>query len=128
MLEVNPEIVCYLIDKAQQFHAKEEVVIPDDAGDPGDDWAVQILADHASDLTYQEVKAAIDDLEPEQQASLVALMWIGRGDYSGDEWDAVLEEAKGSWTPRTAEYLLATPLVADYLQEGLAELGYSCHD
>lgn len=128
MLEVNPEIVCYFIDKAHQFHAKEEVVIPDEPGDPGDDWAVQILADHASDFTYQEVKAAIDDLEPEQQASLVALMWIGRGDYSGDEWDAALEEAKGSWTPRTAEYLLATPLVADYLQEGLAELGYSCHD
>lgn len=29
---------------------------------------------------------------------------------------------------RIVEYLLATPLVSDYLSEALAEVGYDCSD
>ena len=128
MLELNPETVCFIIDRAQEFHAKEQVVISEDPQNPGDDWALQILADHKDDLTFMELQAAISDLDQIQQASLVALMWLGRGDYEVDEWASALEEAKESWTGRTAEYLLGTPLVASYLQEALEQLGYSCSD
>ncbi|OOG25660.1 hypothetical protein B1C78_06015 [Thioalkalivibrio denitrificans] len=128
MLEMNPEIVCDVIARSREFHAKEEVVIPEEPGNPGDDWAMQILADHADDLTYLDLKTQIDDLDPEQQVQLVALMWLGRGDYEADEWDMAVEDAKDNWTPTTAEYLIATPLVSDYLTEGLALLGYSCED
>jgi hypothetical protein len=126
MLEVNPEIVCFIITKAHEFHAKEEVVIPEEASAPGDDWALQVLADHSDDLTYLELSSTINDLEPDQQASLVALMWLGRGDYDADEWETVLQEARNSWNRRTADYLIGTPLVADYLEEALSQLGYSC--
>ncbi|WP_018953590.1 DUF3775 domain-containing protein [Thioalkalivibrio sulfidiphilus] len=126
MLEMNPDIVCAIIERAREFHAKEEVVITEEPGSPADDWALQVLADHADDLTYQDLKTQIDDLDPEQQVQLVALMWMGRGDYEADEWDTALAEAKDNWTPTTAEYLIATPLVADYLSEGLDMLGYSC--
>jgi hypothetical protein len=126
MLEMNPDIVCTIIERAREFHAKEEVVIPEEPGSPADDWALQVLADHADDLTYQDLKTQIDDLDPEQQVQLVALMWMGRGDYEADEWDTALSEAKDNWTPTVAEYLIATPLVADYLSEGLDMLGYSC--
>ncbi|HEX6929865.1 MAG TPA: DUF3775 domain-containing protein, partial [Gammaproteobacteria bacterium] len=68
----------------------------------------------------------IDDLEPVQQAELVSLMWLGRGDYDVDEWEDIRQQAKEQWTEHTAEYLLATPLVADYLEEGLSLLGFSC--
>ncbi|MFW5452066.1 DUF3775 domain-containing protein [Thioalkalivibrio sulfidiphilus] len=126
MLEMNPDIVCTIIERAREFHAKEEVVIPEEPGSPADDWALQVLADHADDLTYQDLKTQIDDLDPEQQVQLVALMWMGRGDYEADEWNTALAEAKDNWTPTTAEYLIATPLVADYLSEALDMLGYSC--
>ena len=128
MLELNPETVCFLINKAKEFHAKEGVVIPDEPLSPSEDWARQVLADHADDLTYQESKAAVDDLEPDQQATLVALMWLGRGDYDEDQWDAACSDAKAEWTLQTAEYLLARPLVADHLEEGLNLLGYSCEE
>ena len=85
MLELNPETICFLVSKAKEFHAKEEVVIPDEPLSPSEDWARQVLADHDDDLTYQEFKAAVDDLEPDQQATLVALMWLGRGDYDEDQ-------------------------------------------
>lgn len=64
MLELNPETVCFLISKAKEFHAKEEVVIPEETLSPSEDWARQVLADHADDLTYQEFKATVDDLNP----------------------------------------------------------------
>lgn len=80
MLDLNPEAVCFLISKAKEFHAKEEVVIPEEPSSPSDDWARQVLADHADDFSYQEFKSAVNDLEPDQQASLVALMWLGRGE------------------------------------------------
>ena len=123
-MDLNPETVRFLIDKAREFHVKEEVTIPEEPLSPSDDWARQILADHADDPTYQEIKATIDDLEPDQQVSLVALMWIGRGDYGSDEWDAAYQSAGENWNPRTAEYLIGTPLLPDYLTEGLDALGY----
>ncbi len=128
MLEINPETVCFIISKAHEFHAKEQVVIPEEPNNPGDDWGLQVLADHVDDPTFQEIKDTIEDLDQDQQIQLVALMWIGRGDFSGDEWDTAVAEAEQSWTRRTAEYLIGTPLVADYLEEGLAELGYGCEE
>jgi hypothetical protein len=125
-LNINPDIVEGIIQKAREFHAQEEVVLPEDNIDSADhDWAIQALADHAGDLTYQEAKTTIDDLDREQQETLVALMWLGRGDYTPEEWDAALEEASDRWNERTAEYLLATPMVADYLEEGLAAMSHN---
>lgn len=125
-LDLNPQTVCQLIERAREFHAKEEVVIPNEPTGPGDSDALQVLADHVDDATYQELKEKIEDLEPDQQVTLVALMWLGRGDFELEDWASALAQARESWTPRTADYLIATPLVADYLQEGLTQLGYSC--
>lgn len=126
MLDLNPEIVCFIIDRAHAFQAKEQVVIPEDPTNPGDDWGQQILADHGSDLTYLELKSTIDDLEPDQQVTLIALMWLGRGDYDVKDWESVVRDAQESWNNRTSNYLIGTPLLADYLSEALALLGYSC--
>lgn len=128
MLEVNPGIICRIVDQSREFHAQEGVVIPETAGgsEIDSDQAMQTLAAHAADLTFQQVKAAIDDLEPKQQADIVAVMWLGRGDFDADTFDDAREQARDQWTSHTAEYLLATPLVANYLEDGLEQLGYSC--
>lgn len=126
MLEINPETVCFLISKAREFHAKEEVVIPDVPDSPSEDWGRQVLADHAGDWTLQEFKTSFADLEPDQQYDVVALFWLGRGDFDLSEWDAAVNEARDNWTPETAEYLIAHPMLADYLQEGLALHDYRC--
>lgn len=128
MLDLNPDTVCFLIDKAHEFHAKEQVVLPDVPGSPTEDWALQTLASHSGDATFQEFKSTVDDLEPDQQHQLVALLWLGRGDYDVTEWDEAVGEARRLANRRTAEYLIAHPMLADYLEEGLAELDYSCED
>ena len=123
-MDLNPDTVYFIIDKAQEFHVKEQVTIPEEPLSPSDDWARQVLADHADDPVLQEIILAIDDLEPDQQVTLVALMWVGRGDFSADEWDKAIENAQDSWNERSAQYLIGTPLVADYLNMGMEELGY----
>lgn len=128
MLNIRLEDVCSIIQLAQQFHAKESVVFPDEGETSADDWAMQVLADHAQDPTYQELKYEIEALDPDEQLELVALMWVGRGDYGVDEWEEALAQARDGRTTGTADYLISTPLVADYLEEGLAEFGLSCEE
>ena len=128
MLELNPETVRFIIDKAHEFQVGTDTDLDDDESemslDDRDSWEVEGRVDRTEHPAYQELKATIDDLEPDQQMALVALMWLGRGDYSVEEWQAALAHASSSWNERTAEYLIGTPLVADYLTQGLDELGY----
>ena len=131
MLKVRLETLCYIIAKARECQAKEQVVIPDETlSGSDDDWAMQVLADHVDDMSVQEIKAALEDLSPEQQAEVVALMWLGQGDYGLEEWDEASSEALVQYLDKqnTAEYLLSHPMVSDHLEEGLIAKGYSCED
>jgi hypothetical protein len=124
-MEINPETVNAVIDKARIFHGKEGVIIPDDNTGSSGNLASDMLTEHQDDNSVPGFKATIDDLEPDQQVELVALMWVGRGDFDASEWEDAVTQAREEWTPHTAEYLLSTPMLADYLREGLAALGYS---
>jgi len=128
MLSVHPDTICFIIAKAREFQAKEQVVIPETPSSPSDDWALQVLADHIDDLSLLEVKTAVQDLTAEQQAELVALMWLGRGDYDIEDWYTAIEDARHAQSDNTAQYLLAHPYVSDYLEEGLIQHGYSCEE
>jgi hypothetical protein len=127
MLNIDLETVCYIIAKAREFQAKEEVVIPELFPDsPSENWARQVLADHAGDPTLQEASAAINALNDDELDELVALMWLGRGDYLLDDWNTALADAALARSDHTPTYLLAHPEVAFYLEEGLARHGLSC--
>jgi len=126
MLDVNPETVCRLIELARVFHAQEGVVIPEEPDNPSGDYPAQILAGHSGDPTLSEFRNIISDLEPDQQQQVVALLWLGRGDFTLDEWAEAVEEAADNWNERTADYLVAHPLLSDYLSDGLDQHGYSC--
>jgi hypothetical protein len=129
VLGINPDIVCDIILRAREFQAKEQVVIPESTDPFSDDFDfLQVLASHKNDMTFREVKQIINNLEPDQQMALVALMYVGREDYSLDEWQECLNEATRGWTKHTAEYLLSKPHVADYLIAGLNEFGYQCDE
>ena len=126
MLEINPETVCRLIELARVFHAQEAVDIPEEPDDPRGDWPTQILSHHAGDTILEEFREIVADLEPDQQQQVVALLWLGRGDFILDEWSEALEQAAEYWTENTADYLVAHPLLADYFTEGLDLHGYTC--
>lgn len=126
-IAVSPHKVCVLIGMAREFHAKESVSFPEsDYASGGEDWAMQVLADHRDDPCYREMHQIISGMDLEEQVNLVALLWLGRGDFAAEEWAEALEEARGRLSSHTADYVIGTPLAADYLEEGLSALGYSC--
>lgn len=128
MLDMGPNKVCFVIVKAREFDVKEGVVEPDPGSNPTDDAARSVLADYADDPVYEELTSFIDDLNVDEQAQLVALVWLGRQDYSIDEWDAAVATAAERQTGSTARYLLGIPILADLLEEGLSQHGQSCED
>lgn len=128
MLDVNPETVCRLIDLAREFHAQQEVDITEEPQALDDDWQTQLLEPHAEDPILEEFCSVVDDLTPDQQQQVVGLLWLGRGDYELDEWSEALAYAAEAWTESTGEYLLAHPMLAEYLTTGLEHHGYSCED
>ncbi|MEZ5934934.1 MAG: DUF3775 domain-containing protein [Alphaproteobacteria bacterium] len=123
-LSINPDTVCFVIAKARELNVK---VAPEELADDGDDME-RILEDYGDDATYQELKAFLDAQSDDVVRELLALTWIGRGDYAADEWRSVMGEISDVREMHTTDYLLATPLLADYLEEGLAQFGQSCED
>ena len=121
-IELNRETVQFLIDRAREFHTRDDVSFDEEPEIDDDDWSEQVSRSFASDPYYQEIKTTVEDLEPDQQMTLVALMWVGRGDFSIDEWDDALKEAEENWNENTADYLIGTPMLSDYLAEAIDQL------
>lgn len=70
-----------------------------------------------------ELRGFIDRLSEEEQAGLVALMWIGRGSFEIDEIDEAYATALREATTSCADYLLGTPHVSDHLESALEAFG-----
>jgi hypothetical protein len=127
-LTISPEKVCFIIMKAREFDAKDEASEEFPGSNPADDKETAVLEEHADDPVVEELTSLINSLSEDEQIDLVALAWLGRDDYAAGDWAAVRQEAARAHNARTAEYLIGTPLIGDFLAEGLSMLGYSCED
>ncbi|HUO03188.1 MAG TPA: DUF3775 domain-containing protein [Rhizomicrobium sp.] len=122
MLEINPEKVRQIIERARMFDAKEGVSDPNSGSNPSDDMMADVLEDLDGDATAEELAECIRGLDEDEQINLVALAWIGRGTYDASDWAEAVSEARRVHNARTAEYLLTLPMLGDYLEEGLAAI------
>jgi Protein of unknown function (DUF3775) len=127
-MTISPEKVCFVIIKAREYDAKDQVTEVDPGSNPSDDKDVSVLENHEDDPVVEELTSLINSLSEDEQIDLVTLAWLGRDNYSASDWPTVREEAARAHNQRTAAYLLGTPLVGDYLEEGLSMLGYSCQE
>jgi hypothetical protein len=127
-LTVSPEKVAFIIMKAREFDVKDGVTEPNPGSNPSDDHAAAVLEDHEDDPVVEELTSLINSLSEDEQIDLVALTWLGRDDYTVNDWLAVRAEAERAHNARTVQYLLGMPLLGDFLEEGLSMLGYSCEE
>ena len=129
MLIIPLERLAFIIAKAREFDA-EVPVDPDAAtgSDPPDDNEREVLFDTPDNPTEQELRDAIDGLGILERQELLALMWLGRGDYDADGWPEALQEAGEARIANVTDYLVGTPLLGDYLEEGANALGLSLQD
>ncbi len=125
-LTISSESVCFIIVKSREFDAQDVVTDPDSASNASDDNMASVLEAHSDDTTEEELHAFIDALSEEEQTDLVALLWLGRGDGTLEEWEDLRDEAQRQHNNRTSAYLLGEPLLSDHLEEGLSHFGFSC--
>jgi hypothetical protein len=125
---ISNEKVCHVVVKAKQFDVKEADSDPASGSNASDDGMTDVLEDKKIDPVRRELIVFINSLNIDEQCALVALAWIGRGTYDKSEWKDALQQARDEHNNRTAQYLLGLPLLADYLEEGMAAFGESCED
>jgi hypothetical protein len=129
MLVIPLERLGFIIAKAREFDA--EVPIEPDAAsgsDGPDDDEREVLLDTPDNPTEQELRDAIDGLGLPERQEVLALMWLGRGDYDAESWPEALWQARETPVANVTDYLAGTPLLGDYLEEGAAALGLSLED
>ena len=119
-LSLNPEFLRSLILQLRAYMSQGGTVGSDSGSDVSDDDASR--TDGAGNPLRAELTTRIADLEPDQQAQLVALMWIGRGDMEPEECADAVKLAEERRTGPTARYLLSHPQVADDIEEGVDKL------
>ena len=126
------DTLCRLILRARELEAQVPAVDPDE--DPEDvddlddegDQALSALEDELNTAVEEEVQALLDDLADDQLAETLALAWVGRGTYDASEWDDAFAEANDLNTDERFDELMDMPLLASYLDAGLAAFDYSC--
>ncbi len=123
-IDISPSKVARIIIRAREIDAKTGRW-----DTPADDAeADSILEARPSDATEDELRSYISDLNSDEQASLVAIMWIGRETFSAEDLDEAIETAREERTSPTEDYLLGIPLLSDYLASGLEALGYDAEE
>jgi hypothetical protein len=125
-LSISSEKVCFLIVKAREFDVQDLASDPDSGSNASDDQMIDVLEEHSDNPVIQEISVFIAELGDEEKADLMALMQLGRGDGTFEDWEALRDEAFREHAERTAAYLLGEPLLSDYLEEGLSQFGFSC--
>lgn len=120
MLTIPLPTIGWIILKAREFDVKDV-----DTDDENDDESnpMGVLEDREDDPTEEELRSWIDDMTDRQRAELVALFWLGRDDGDAGEFPTLVRQAEGEQAKSTARYLLGSPLLGDYLEEGLERLG-----
>ncbi len=127
-LDIAPEKVAHVIIKAREYDAKVGAWNDNpQEGDAAED-PESILEDFASDPTRAELTGFLRVLNHDEKANLIALMWIGRGTFEAEEFEEAVDVARAEHPKNGVRYLLSTPLLANYLEDGLEKMGFSPED
>jgi hypothetical protein len=119
--------VAAIVDHARALQGKEETS-PEQVTEDENSTAA-LLQETPDDMTEDTLRAFIGELNEDEQASLIGLAWVGRGDYGAEDWD----EARALAAERNegrdaADYLLSMDNLGDLLAEGVATFGLSIED
>lgn len=120
MLTIDHEVIRNIVELVHEISTLEtsrgEVI--------SEEWNEESQANihemDTEDPLQQQVRGLIDGLNDDESYDLVVLMWIGRGTYGIDEFQEARKVAQEEATQSTSDYLLGTPLLADFLEEGLS--------
>src|SRR5215210_4722404 len=128
-MDIALDKVCELILRARAVDVKEGITDPASGSNPIDDGSTDVLTAAADDMTEAEIRDVIAGLNEDERHDLIALVYVGRGDFEPEEWGAAVRmarEREDAASLPTSDWLLGIPNLADLLDEGLAAMGRSC--
>jgi hypothetical protein len=117
--------LAFIIEKAREFDAMIDDDDPDTGSNPADDKGISILEATPDNPAEDELTAALANLNDDELTELLAVLWVGRGDYDRENWREAMRQAREAKNKRIVSYLVGTPMLGDLIEEGLAELGVS---
>jgi hypothetical protein len=122
-LGISLQIVATVVDLAHALQETEEAALGDDDEDEPLD------SDEDDEVSEEMLTDYIDELNEEEQVALIALAWVGRGDYEPEEWeDAVKLATERNAGGSASSYLSGLEGLGDLLSEGLAAFGLSIEE
>lgn len=122
-LTISPEQAFYIIVKAREFDEQVEPTDPDSGSNPADDRKVDVLEEEEADDTVgQELEAALEVLNVDEQLDLLALTWLGRGEYAS--FAEAREEASDMRDKHIPDYLIGTPSSTIIWKKGSPNSGF----
>jgi hypothetical protein len=128
MLRVPFDKLCVVIAMAREAMGKEPAAETEDLIlDDGDEEVPPADEDEGDDPGYDALFDYVDSLNSDELGDLLALVWVGRGDFDRDEWSAAQNAADEEIDDGDAvAEILQDPTLPDDLIAGLEELGYDC--
>jgi len=124
-LNIGLEKIRDIVLKAREFDMEEFPDDPDPGAEADPTADRESLLDEGEDPTEAELRELIDDLNDDEVIDLIAMVWVGRGDASREEWVETRTLARERREAKSSTYLMGMPTLADYIEEGLAGLGYA---
>ncbi len=120
---LSADQLAFIVSKARAFDVQVDPSDPDEGSNGADDRMIDTLESSTDNPVGRELRGAITALGEDGQAALVALTWIGRGDFEPEEWADAVQTARERKDGPTARYLLGIPLLGDLIEEGADKLG-----
>ncbi|MGN8119342.1 DUF3775 domain-containing protein [Labrys sp. 22185] len=130
-MDIAIDKVRALIVEARRLDVKDGDNDPQSGSDAMDDRNVDALsASDPDEASEHEFRGMIAGLNIDERADLLALVYVGRGDFEAGEWEAAraLALERDAASLHLGNYLVATPNLPDLLGEGLAAMGQGLDD
>jgi hypothetical protein len=127
-IDISLDKLAQIVLLARAYDAQTPESDPDEASNASDDGLVSVLEAQVDNPIGQELREAIESLSDDEQAVLVALTWIGRGDFECEELDKAITLAFERRQGSTIDYLLGVPLLGDLIEQGAAACGIGLSD
>ena len=90
----------------------------------GDDSELVSIEDYpGDDARAEEIREFIAGLNVDEQIDLLALIFVGRGDFDIAEWNEAISEAGARIAQRDADYMIGDAALPEYLGAALDAVG-----
>ncbi len=129
MLRIPVDKLCVIVAMAREAMGGEPAVHETAEADRGEEGGFPSSEEYESERSYDALFDYVDSLNCDELADLLALLWVGRGDFAAEEWPEAQRQAEAEFADGDAlAEIVQDPMLPDDVTAGAEALGYSCPD